>query len=196
MLGELARLYSAVFAPELFVLLCGVLLIGYEWRIQMGTFSRQLLPRYAVLAGGWVLAYLILRAIPLVLPAVRAVSTDLLGSVGLGVGLSVIWFAWRWQAWGRFVPEFSKLLLGITVVHALITLSWAISSHVIYTVIPAGYLSVLDRRFWPLLFVPVGMVISRPVAGAHTWTQAIAGFVLAGSVIIAYWRHYADRYTR
>ncbi|MFB6299015.1 MAG: hypothetical protein ABEH65_02005 [Halobacteriales archaeon] len=185
MLGELAQLYSAVFAPELFMLLCGIVVIGYEWRILHRSFSSRIVGRFGVLVLGWAIAFFTLRGLPRLVPTLGTISTDVLGSIGLAVGMSVIWLVWRWRAWGPFVPQFSAILVGITVIHFLITLRWAISSHVIYTLTPAGYLSFVDRRFLPVLVVPIGMVVSRSLAGAHTWAQSIAGFLLASVVVLA-----------
>jgi len=81
------------------------------------------------------------------------------------------------------MPELSLLLIAATVPHLLITPFWDVSSHVLYAAVPAGYLAVVDRRFVPVLVVPVGMVFARPLAGAHTWPESIGGFVLAGLVL-------------
>jgi membrane-associated phospholipid phosphatase len=89
------------------------------------------------------------------------------------------------REWGTVVPGFAALLVGVTVPHLLITPFWDVSSHVLYAVAPAGYLFLVDRRFVPLVVVGLGMVVARPLARAHTWTESIGGLVLASVFLIA-----------
>ncbi|QLD86875.1 hypothetical protein HWV23_14455 [Natronomonas halophila] len=179
MLTDLARTYSAVFAPEFFVLLCSLLVISYEWR----TESERSLPglglRLGVLGLGWAVAFAIYQGVPLVVGGLPEWGTDFTGSAGLGVGILVIWFVWRRRDWGDLVPAFSLLLVGVTVPHLLITPIWDVSSHVIYAVVPAGYLLFVNVRFVPVAVIAVGMVFARPLAGAHTWLQSVAGLLLS-----------------
>ena len=175
---EVARLYSDVFTPELFVLYCGLLLIGYEWHGRADRSLPGLGVRLGVLALGWAIGLVIYEGVPLLLATVPEWGPDATGSVGLAVGVGVIWLGWRVWAWGEYVPVFSALLVGVTVPHLLITPLWDISTHVLYAVVPAGYLLSVDRRFAPLAIVALGMVVARPWAGAHTWLQSVAGLLL------------------
>lgn len=53
---------------------------------------------------------------------------------------------------------------------------------------PALYLTLIDRRFWPLLAVPIVMVPNRVFLNAHTWAQSIDGFLIAAAIIFGlYW---------
>lgn len=189
MLTETAQLYSDVFTPELFVLLCGVLLIGYEWRGLADRSPAGLGARLGVLALGWAVALVIYEGVPLLFESTPTWASDATGSAGLGVGILLIWLGWRRFEWGSHVPVFSALLVGVTVPHLLITPFWDISTHVLYTVVPAGYLGLVDTRFAPLTLVALGMVFARPLAGAHTWPQSVAGLLLGVAFVGASLRY-------
>ncbi|MFC7165822.1 hypothetical protein [Halospeciosus flavus] len=193
MLREQAQLFSDVFAPELFVLLCAVLAVGYEWR-RDGTATVQTLgARYAVLVVAWGVAFVVYQSSPVWFADPPTWAPDFLGSVGLGVGLLVIAGAWRVGEWGTLVPDYVGALLALTAVHLVVTPFWDVSSHVAYTAVPAGALAVVDRRFAPLLVVPVGMVFARPLAGAHTWLQSVGGLVLGAAFVV--WFHERSEWT-
>ncbi|WP_277540180.1 hypothetical protein [Haloarcula laminariae] len=193
MLTDTARLYSDVFAPELFVLLCGACLIGYEWYGLTDRSPVGLGARFGVLALGWAVGLAIYEGVPVLFESAPAWAPDATGSLGLGVGILVIWLGWRRFEWGSHVPVFSALLVGVTVPHLLITPFWDISTHVLYAVVPAGYLVRVDRRFAPLALVALGMVFARPLAGAHTWPQSVAGLVLGVAFVAASHRYDSQR---
>ena len=65
MLGDAARAYSAAFTPELFVLICALLLVGYEWRGDPDRSPRGLAPRIGVVGVGWALAFAVYEGVPL-----------------------------------------------------------------------------------------------------------------------------------
>ncbi|WP_436930601.1 hypothetical protein [Halosimplex halobium] len=174
-----------MFAPEFFVLLCALLVIGYEWRTSSGGTLVGLGKRVVVLAFGWGVAFTIYQGAPRVVGTLPKWGTDATGSVGLAIGILVIWVGWRIWDWGSIVPEFALLLVGVTVPHLLITPFWDISSHVLYAMAPAGYLSLVDQRFVPLVVVALGMVVARPLAEAHTWLQSIGGLALALAFLLA-----------
>lgn len=178
MLTEVATGYAAVFAPELFVLLCGLLCVGYEWRGRAERAVSGLGARIGVMAVGWAIGLVIYKGVPALVGTVPEWGPDATGSAGLGVGVLVIYFGWRLREWGDLVSGFSALLVAVTIPHLLITPFWDISSHVLYAVVPAGYLQAADVRFTPLSVVAVGMMFARPLAGAHTWLQSVAGLAL------------------
>lgn len=184
MLTDVARTYSEVFAPEFFVLICSLLVISYERRTDSERSLAGLGVRVGVLGLGWVVAFAIYRGVPRMVGKLPEWGPDFTGSAGLGVGILLIWFVWRRRDWGDLVPAFSLLLVAVTVPHLLITPVWDISSHVIYAVVPAGYLLGVNARFAPVAVVAVGMVAARPLAGAHTWLQSIAGLLLSVVVLI------------
>lgn len=186
MIERAATLYSELFAPEYFLLLCTVALIAYEWRRIGAGGLPALAARLGVLLVGWILAFAIYEAGPRVFETPPAWASDATGSLGLGAGFLLIWLVWRVRDWGPTVPEFALLLVAVTVPHLAITPFWDVSSHVLYAGVPAGYLTFLDRRFAPTVIVPVGMVPGRPLAGAHTWAQSVGGLVLAVVVLAGF----------
>jgi len=196
---DLAQAYSDAFAPEIFVLFCTLLVLGYERRVNQpssrGSASprppssrRGTLARLGVVAGAWVLAFAIYQSAPLVFARTPAWGDDLFGGLGLAAGFAFVALVWTRRRWGRLVPEFAALLIAVTVVHSIVTPLWNVSSHVLYAATPSGYLGVVDRRFAPLIVVPLGMVVSRPLVGAHTWLQSVAGLLLAGFFVAAFVR--------
>ena len=184
MLTDAARTYSTLFAPEYFVLLCSLALVGREWRESDARLA-GLGARVGVFGLGWAVAFVIYRGVPHAVGTVPSWGPDAAGSAGLGVGVAIIWLCWRRFDWGDRVPEYAAVLLAVTVPHLLVTPFWDLSSHVLYAATPAGHLTLTDRRFAPLLVVPAGMVASRPLAGAHTWAQSVGGLVLAAVVLLA-----------
>jgi hypothetical protein len=191
MLTDAAQTYSTVFAPELFVLLCGLFLIGYEWRGSETASSTGFGARIAVLGVGWLVAFAVYQGVPQLVDTLPERGSDVTASIGLSVGIMVIWVIWRLRDWGTVTSGFAALIVGVTIPHLLITPVWDISGHVLYAMTPAGYLFLIDRRFVPLLVVGLGMVIARPLAGAHTWPQSLGGFALAGAFLVAASRVYS-----
>ncbi len=187
MLDAAAHAYSEAFAPELFLFLCGLLVVWYEWRRRPERSPAGLAARVGVLGAGWGVAFAVYEGLPRIAGSIPG-GTDVTGSVGLGVGLLAIWGVWRVREWGDLVPAFAAVLVAATVPHLLITPVWNLSSHVLYAATPVGFLLWVDERFAPLAVVPVGMVFSRPLAGAHTWAQSVAGFLLAAAVLLAFYR--------
>ncbi|WP_458210532.1 hypothetical protein [Haladaptatus sp. NG-SE-30] len=146
-----------------------------------------------MLVFAWAVAFAIYNATPQLFATVPAWGPDFVGSLGLGIGVLMIWGFWRLEEWGSIVPEFSMVLLVLTVFHLIITPFWDISSHVAYAAAPAGHLALVDRRFLPYLVIPIGMVFSRPLVGAHTWVQSLGGLVLAAIILIGLFHGQTER---
>lgn len=185
MLSDLARTYSAVFAPEFFVLLCSLLLLGHEWRRSRDASLAGLGARVGTLALAWGVAFAIYEGAPLLVGPLPEWGPDAAGSAGLAAGFLLLWAVWRAADWGPLFPPFATLLLAVTVPHLLVTPVWDVSSHVLYAAVPAGYLALVARRYAVLLVVPAGMVLARPLAGAHTWPQSVGGALLALAFLAA-----------
>lgn len=49
---------------------------------------------------------------------------------------------------------------------------------------PTLYLTLLDRKFWPLLMIPLVMVPNWIIVEAHTWPETIGGFLVAAIITI------------
>jgi hypothetical protein len=80
--------------------------------------------------------------------------------------------------WRSIIPLGVVAILVTVVPYALISLAWNISGHVVFTLVPTLYLTLVDRRFAPLLLILSIMVPNRPIVEMHPWPQAIAGFLL------------------
>lgn len=185
MLAGSAQAYSELFAPEYFVLLCSLLLVGHEWRESAGRSPAGLGARVGVVGLGWAVAFAVYRGVPRLVGMLPEWGTDAAGSGGLAVGVLGIALGWRLRGWDDRVPEYAAVLVAVTVPHLLLVPFWDVSGHVLYATVPAGYLAATDRRFVPLAAVPVGMVVARPLAGAHTWPQAAGGLVLGAAALVA-----------
>lgn len=183
-----AQYYSDVFAPELFVLICMLALVTYEWRSRAGGGADlgRIGAQVGVIALAWAIGLAVYLGVPALLDAPPEWAPDATGSAGLALGMVLVWGVWRQQAWGDHVPTFALALIVVTVPHLLITPVWDVSSHVTYALVPAGVLVLVASRFLPLLLIAIGMVPARPLSGAHTWPEAIGGVVLAAVVLAVF----------
>lgn len=179
----LAELYSTVFAPELFVLVATLLLVGYEWRTA-GWTGRTLAARLGAVGGAWALAFAVYRGGPRLVATSVPGGEDFYASLGLLVGFAVIWVAWSRQAAASVGPRYCLLLVATSVIHAVVVPVWDVSSHVLYAVVPTASLATVDRRFAVLFVVPAGMVWSRVTVDAHSLPEAAAGLGL-GLLVVA-----------
>lgn len=187
MSSELAHAFSAVFAPEVFLLACTVGLVVYEWRRADRLPPTALVPRFTTIAVAWGIAFLLTELPEVLLAAAPAYWVeDLFAGLGLTAGFLLLAGIWRWRNWGPRLPEFAAMLIVLTIGHSLIVPFWDVSGHVLYTAAPVGYFLTLSRRLVPAVAIPGGMVLSRPLAGAHTWAQSIGGAVLAVAFIVGF----------
>ncbi|NHX35087.1 MULTISPECIES: hypothetical protein [Halolamina] len=178
---SVATTVSTVFAPELFVLVATLSLVGYERRIDpaLGPLAR----RVGVVAGAWVLAFAVYQGGPQVVGTGVPGGEDFYAALGLIVAFGAIALAWRRLNWGSLVPPYAALLVVTSVLHLVVVPLWDASNHVIYAAVPAGALVAADRRFAPLLAVPLVLVWSRVTTGAHTVDEAVGGLLVAGVVL-------------
>lgn len=177
-----ATAISTVFAPELFVLVVTILVVGYELRND-GLGWQAFVSRTLVVAGAWALALLAYEGGSVALSGPVPGGDDFFASVGLIAGFVAIWIAWRRLGWGAFVPAYSSLLIATSLVHVVVVPVWDVSSHVLYAVVPSGYLATVDRRFGPLLSVPVLLAWSRVAVGAHTTGEVLGAFAIGVGAI-------------
>jgi len=178
---SVATTVSTVFAPELFVLVVTLLLVGYEGRSDPAL--RPLARRVGVVAGAWVLAFAVYQGGPRLVGTGVPSGRDFFAALGLIVAFGAIAIAWRRLDWGSLLPPYAALLVVTSVLHLVVVPLWDTSSHVIYAGVPAGALVAADRRFAPLLAVPVALVWSRIATGAHTVDEAAGGLLVAGVVL-------------
>lgn len=177
--------FPYVFHPITVVGASVLLLIHHEWTRQgadraalrrrvgafLGAGALALVPTvaYFALSGGGIMAA----------TQGKSLRMDALVAGGLVIAAAATWYAWRRYEWGRLVPAAMAVMVANTVPYFAISAVWDISGHVIISLFPALYLTLVDRSFWPLLAVPLVMVPNRVVVGAHTWTQSLVGFALA-----------------
>ncbi|WP_433633147.1 phosphoesterase [Halomicrococcus sp. NG-SE-24] len=182
--------YPYVFHPAVLVGGGFVLTIHYEWSRQ--NVGRSMLWRRVgafLLAGVLSLAptaaySLVTGTPPAKLTQGNAWQVDALVASGLFVAVGVTWYLWRRFGWGELVPRAAEILAAVTVPYALLSPFWNVSGHVLLSVMPTLYLALVDRKFWPLLVVPVVMVPNRVLVDAHTWAQAIGAFLLATVIVV------------
>ena len=178
---SVADVVSTVFAPELFVLLTTLLLVGYERRDERspGVLAA---PVGAVLAG-FVVALAVYQGGPGVVTVAVPGGDDFFAALGLIVAFAGIGAAWTRFGWGPLVAPYAALLVATSLLHLAVVPLWDASSHVVYAAVPAGALVAVDRRFVPLLAVAPLLVWSRVATGAHTVDEAVGGLVVAGVVL-------------
>ncbi|WP_254546214.1 phosphoesterase [Halomarina pelagica] len=183
------RLYERVFHPLPYVAAVGLVAIVVEWRREDDGW-RGLGYRFGAYATALAAAVTPAAAYLLVTPT--GISTalvdpswrlDLATALGVAAGAGLLWALWTANGWGRIVPDAAALLLLALLPYAAIAPFWDLSGHVTFTTVPTLFLLLVDRRFGPLLVVPAVMVVNRPLLGAHTWLQSVAGVAFAVAVI-------------
>lgn len=181
--------YAFVFHPST-VLGAGFLALIYlEWDRQV-VDRGQLWRRVGAFLVAGVLAFVPTAAYFLVWSGLQTAlegSTwrmDMLVASGMFVAAGVTWALWHRYEWGEIVPDAMEALALVTVPYVLLSPFWDVSGHVIFALLPTLYLTLLDRRFWPTLAIPLVMVPNRVVLDAHTITQSVVGFIVCGVVVL------------
>jgi len=187
-------LYGYVFHPITVLGVGSLLLIHREWRDQ-NAGRDALWRRIGAFLGAGALALVPTAAFFVLFRGGlgRAVGgsswrLDEVVAAGVLIAAGVTWFVWRRYEWGAVVPGAMATFATVTVPYAALAPVWDISGHVIYALAPTLSLALVDRRYAPLLVVPVLMVPTRVWVEAHTWTQSIAGFAVAAAVAVGLYR--------
>lgn len=189
LLERFMHTFEAVFHPLWFATASVLVLVVYEWypdggdAVQLG---KRLGTVLAVIALGRLpaLGYVLLSPIGFQ----RALDeppwqVDVISVVGVALTAGALWLLWRRFDWGRVVPGGAAVLLATLVPYVVIAPFWNVSGHVTFTTSLAVYLVAVDRRFAPVVLVPLVSVVNRPFVGAHTWLQSVAGFLLGLAVV-------------
>jgi len=186
--------YPYVFHPGVAVGGGLLLLIYVEWERQ-GADRGALRARVAALVGVGIAAFvptvihmLVTGQGPLETTRGNAWQVDALVASGLLIAAGTLWYLWRRYDWGGIVPGALEALVAVTVPYAAASPVWNVSGHVILSLMPTLYLTLVDRRFWPLLAIPVVMVPNRLYLDTHTWDEVVGGFLLAAAVVV--WVYY------
>ncbi len=194
LLSQAMTYYPYVFHP-ITVLGVGILvLIHHEWTRQDGDQS-VLWRRVGGFLGVGLLALIptvayfgITGANPIQSTMGNSWRMDALVAVGLFIAGVGMWYLWRHFDWGQLIPGAMVVLIAVTIPYIALSPFWNVSGHVIISLMPALYLALVDRKFWPFLAIPIVMVYNRIFLDAHTWAQSIGGFVIAAAIILGlYW---------
>ncbi|NHN42727.1 phosphatase PAP2 family protein [Halorubellus sp. JP-L1] len=192
--AEFMRAYPYVFHPST-VLGVGILvLVHYEWAHQDDP-DTGLWPRVGAFLVAGVLALAPTAVYMLVTGSGIRETTqgnvwqvDALVAGGIFITAAVTWLVWRHYDWGALVPPAMVALAAVTVPYAALSPFWNVSGHTITALMPTLYLTLVDRKFWPLLAIPAVMVPNRIYLDAHTWPQVVGAVVLTVVVVVAlYW---------
>lgn len=114
----------------------------------------------------------------------NAWQVDALVASGILIAAGVTWWLWYRYEWGSLIPDAMEVVAAVTVPHIALSPIWNVSGHVIIALTPALFLTIVDRRFWPALAIPLVMFPNRVYLDAHTWAQSIGGFLIATAVIL------------
>lgn len=196
-IDRVMAVYPYVFHPA--IVLGGGMLIAIYWEWDRQRADRETLGRrVAAFLGAGICslvptaAYMLATgAGPMETMQGNAWRVDALVASGIFIAAGVTYLLWTRGDWGGVVPGMAVTMMAVAVPYVALSPLWNISGHVILSVTPALYLTLVDRSFWPLMVVPVVMVPNRIAVNAHTWPQAIAGFVVGSAVVLGvYWlRH-------
>lgn len=201
LLGQSMTYYAFVFHP-ITVLGVGTLLLIYEeWSAQSADRS-ALRRRVAAFLGAGTLAvtptvaYFLLRGGLETALEGSSWRMDMLVAGGALIAAGTSWFLWRRFDWGALVPDAMEALAAVTVPYAALSPFWDISGHVIFALMPTLYLALVDRKYAPLLAVPVVMVPNRVYLNAHSLAQSVVGFAVAAAIVFGLYRVRARRPNR
>ena len=118
----------------------------------------------------------------------NAWQVDALVASGIFIVAGVTWYLWWRLDWGSLVPGAMQALAAVTVPYIVLSPFWNVSGHVIISLMPTLYLTLVARKFWPLIAIPVIMVPNRVILNAHTWAQSIGAVPITAILVIGvYW---------
>lgn len=194
LLSTAMEFYPYVFHPAVTIGLGALLLVHYEWTRQ-GADRSTLWHRVGTFLGAGVLSLLpslvymlVTGEGPMETMSGNAWQVDSLVASGIAVAAGITWFAWRRYDWGTLVPVFMQTLVVVTVPYIALSPFWNFSGHVAMSLMPTLFLTLVDRKFWPLLLVPIVMVPNRIYVDAHTWPQVFGAFAVTATLVVGvYW---------
>lgn len=191
-------LYPYVFHPAIVVGAGAFVLIYHEWARQDADPS-VLFGRIGAFLGAGLLS--LLPTLGYVLFTGQGLfevtkgnvwQVDALVASGIFIATATTWLVWRYFDWGTTVPGYVEALAIVTIPYVALSPFWNISGHVILALTPTLYVTLVDRRFWPSLAIPVVMVPNRVYLGAHTWAQSVGGLLLATGIVVGVFRAHSD----
>lgn len=188
------RAYPYVLHPAVVVGAGALVLVHREWARQGGDRAALYRRAAAFLGAGALsllptLAYVVATGQGLYeVTKGNAWQVDALVAGGVLVAMGTTWLLWRRYGWGDLLPGYAEALALATVPYALLSPAWNVSGHVLMATAPTLYVTLVDRRFWPALAVPVVMVPNRVYLDAHTWAQSVVGLLLAAVLVACAFR--------
>ncbi|MFC4552635.1 MULTISPECIES: phosphoesterase [Halorussus] len=186
--------YPYVFHPIMVLGVGTLVLVHHEWARQDADRS-ALWRRVAGFLGAGLLSLAPTLAYVLVtgkgvfqVTKGNAWQTDALVAGGVFVAAGASWLLWRYFDWGRLVPGWMEALALVSLPYLALSPVWNVSGHVTIALMPTLYLTLVDRKFWPTLAIPVVMVPNRIYLDAHTWAQVLGAFAITTVLVVgAYW---------
>ncbi len=177
---KLMEIYDDAFSPLYYMLLCALVVVYYDSK-KTGKTKKAILVT--------ILAYLIGISTYSLWFLVRSSFTpqwveDILAVSGLSLALFIGYNAIRRKIYNGLVMLGILVLVTLTIPYAIISVFWNISGHVVYTTAPTLFLARINRKFFPLIAIPLLMVVNRPIVGAHSWSESVAGFILAAAITL------------
>ena len=173
---QFMEIYDDVFSPVYFLMLCALIVVYYDSK-KTGRLPQAL----AVTFGAYLIAYATYSVWYFIQPAPQWIE-DSLAVSGLFLTIMVAMVALIKGIYDGVVLDGIYMLIALSIPYVIISPFWNISGHVAYTTAPVLYLIRLDKRWWPLMVIPLIMVVNRPIVNAHTIAESIGGFVLALTV--------------
>ena len=188
------RYFPYVFHPITVLGVGTLLLVHHEWAAQDADRAALWLRVGAFLVAG-VLAltptaafFLATGASPVAATQGNRWQMDALVAAGLFVAAGVTWVLWWRFRWGALVPGMMEALAAVTVPYVALSPIWNVSGHVVVSLVPTLYLTLVDRRFWPTLAVPALMVPNRLYLNAHTLAQTLGAVALTLGIVLGLYR--------
>jgi len=193
-LETVMQYYAYLFHPGVVLGAGAMLIIHREW-VGQAVDRSALYRRVGAFLGAGVLSLLPTAAYmlatgkgPVETMQGNAAQVDFLVAGGIVVAAGTTWAVWRYLDWGSIVSHAMVTYVTIAVPYAGLSPFWNVSGHVLLSLTPALYLTLLDRSYWPVMLVPIVMVPNRRIVGAHSWAQAVGAFLIGSAVVVAAFR--------
>jgi hypothetical protein len=191
LIREAMRVYQHLFHPGVVIPGNPVVLVYSEWSSDCSSpdgLGRRVgaLLGVALVSAAPVALYLLVRR-----PSVTRLTAEtdwrinVVTAVSLVAGGTLLWYLWSGHPWRSAVGTAGAAIAGTAAGYALVASVWNVSGHVTFTLVPTLFLALTDRRFWPLLSIPLPMVLNKPVLGERTWLQSLAGLALGTAGVLA-----------
>lgn len=174
---EIMQIYDDVFSPLYYMLFVALVVVYYDSKVT-GKIREAIITTLVAYA----IAYAVYSTWFLMGEETPQYVEDLLAVFGLFAAIYVAMFAVRRKIYDGIVLVGILTMIILSVPYAIISVFWNISGHVAYTTAPTVFLVRLNKKFLPLMTIPLVMVVNRPIVGAHTWAESIAGFIFAFAI--------------